>query len=51
LRKLGKPAGILSFAGAATRTYIDWGFTFVAVGSDLSLLAGGADRLAAEFKA
>jgi 4-hydroxy-2-oxoheptanedioate aldolase len=51
LRKLGKPAGILSFAGAATRTYIDWGFAFVAVGSDLSLLANGADRLAAEFNA
>jgi len=51
LRRLGKPAGILSFGAEATRQYVDWGFRFVAVGSDLALLASGADRLAAEFKA
>jgi 4-hydroxy-2-oxoheptanedioate aldolase len=50
LRKLGKPAGILSFGSESTRQYIEWGFRFVAVGSDLALLASGADRLAAEFK-
>lgn len=47
---VGKPAGILSFTVDEARQYIDWGFSFVAVGSDLSLLAKGADGLAARFK-
>ena len=39
---------------AATRTrrrhYIDWGYTFVAVGADIGLLARNADALAKRFK-
>lgn len=50
LTALGKPAGILSFAPEEARKYIDWGCSFVAVGSDLALLARGADGLAAEFR-
>lgn len=49
LAAVGRPAGILSFDAAQARRYMDWGFEFVAVGSDLSLLAKGADALAASF--
>lgn len=51
LAAAGKPAGILSFAPDEARKYIEWGYAFVAVGSDLALLARGADGLAAAFKA
>jgi len=47
----GKPAGILAPAEADARRYIAWGYRFVAVGSDLGLLRGAADALAARFKA
>jgi len=47
---IGKPAGILSFSPEEARRYIDWGCSFVAVGSDLALLARSADALAAEFR-
>ncbi len=50
LKKLGKPAGILTPVEEEARRYIDWGYTFVAVGSDLGLLTKGADALAAKFK-
>jgi 4-hydroxy-2-oxoheptanedioate aldolase len=50
LNALGKPAGILSFRADEARKYIEWGFRFIAVGSDLGLLAGGSERLAASFK-
>lgn len=50
LRKVGKPAGILTPVEEEARRYIDWGYTFVAVGADLGLLAKGADALAAKFK-
>jgi len=50
LAAVGKPAGILSFAAEEARKYIEWGYSFIAVGSDLSLLTKGADRLAGEFK-
>jgi 4-hydroxy-2-oxoheptanedioate aldolase len=50
LSSLGKPAGILSFSPEEARRYIDWGCRFVAVGSDLTLLARSADALAAEFR-
>ena len=50
LKKLGKPAGILTPVIEEAQRYIEWGYTFVAVGSDLGLLAKGADTLAAHFK-
>jgi 4-hydroxy-2-oxoheptanedioate aldolase len=45
----GKPAGILAPVEADARRYIGWGYQFVAVGSDLGLLRGAADALAAKF--
>jgi 4-hydroxy-2-oxoheptanedioate aldolase len=50
LKKAGKPAGILTPVEEEARRYIEWGYTFVAVGSDLGLVAKGADTLAAKFK-
>jgi 4-hydroxy-2-oxoheptanedioate aldolase len=47
----GKPAGILFGDEPLARRYLDLGCLFVAVGSDLGLLARGADALAARFKA
>jgi 4-hydroxy-2-oxoheptanedioate aldolase len=35
LKKIGKPAGILTPVEEEARRYIDWGYTFVAVGADL----------------
>ena len=49
LSALGKPAGILTVSEDEARRYIDWGFTFVAVGIDLGLLARGAVALARAF--
>jgi 4-hydroxy-2-oxoheptanedioate aldolase len=51
LTKLGKPAGILTPNEAEARRYIEWGYTFVAVGSDLGIMVKGADTLARAFKA
>jgi 4-hydroxy-2-oxoheptanedioate aldolase len=51
LTKLGKPAGILTPNEAEARRYIEWGYRFVAVGSDLGIMAKGADALAKAFKA
>jgi 4-hydroxy-2-oxoheptanedioate aldolase len=50
LKKVGKAAGILTTNEEEARRYIDWGYTFVAVGSDVGLLARGADALAKRFK-
>ena len=50
LNTLGKPAGILAFNQADSRRYIQWGYQFIAVGSDLSVLATGTHALAAAFK-
>jgi len=50
LQAIGTPAGILTFSPDEAETYIGWGFTFVAVGSDLGILARGADALAARIK-
>ena len=50
LKALGKPAGILTPNEEEARRYIGWGYTFVAVGADLGLLARGADTLAKKFK-
>ena len=45
----GKAPGILSFDVEAARGYIDRGVRFVAVGADVTLLAGAARALAARF--
>jgi 4-hydroxy-2-oxoheptanedioate aldolase len=50
LKVLGKPAGILTGNEEEIRRYIDWGYQFVAVGSDVGLLAKNADALAKKFK-
>jgi 4-hydroxy-2-oxoheptanedioate aldolase len=50
LKAVGKPAGILTGNEDEIRRYIAWGYTFVAVGSDVGLLARGADALAKKFK-
>ena len=46
---LGVPVGTLVFDPTFAKTLIDRGFTFVATGSDVSLLTSGADRLAKEM--
>jgi 4-hydroxy-2-oxoheptanedioate aldolase len=48
-RAAGKPAGILAPVQADAQRYLDWGFTFVAVGSDLGVLTKGTDALVAAF--
>ena len=50
LRRLGKPAGILATDDAFARDCLAEGFGFVAVGTDVGLLARGVDDLAARFK-
>jgi 4-hydroxy-2-oxoheptanedioate aldolase len=47
----GKPAGILAADPVLARRYIELGCTFVAVGSDVGLLARGTRALRAEFGA
>ena len=49
IRKAGKAPGIL-VGEADGKRCIDMGYLFVAVGSDLVMLARGADALAAKFK-
>ena len=46
----GKAAGILTSSEVDAARYIDWGYRFVAVGTDIGLLAKNADVLAAAFK-
>ena len=48
--KTGKAAGILADGEEGGRRWLAAGATFVGVGSDLGLLARGADALAAKFK-
>lgn len=50
LTAVGMPAGILTGNEDEARRYIDWGYLFVAVGSDVGLLAKAADTLAKKFK-
>jgi 4-hydroxy-2-oxoheptanedioate aldolase len=50
LKAVGKPAGILTSNEEEARRYIGWGYTFVAVGSDVGLLSRGADALAKKFR-
>jgi 4-hydroxy-2-oxoheptanedioate aldolase len=49
IRKAGKAPGILTGDEKLARRYIDAGALFTAVGSDLAILARGADQLAAKF--
>lgn len=50
LRSIGKPAGILTPVEAEARRYIAAGYVYVAVGSDLGLLANQTTALAARFR-
>ncbi|CAM3741200.1 4-hydroxy-2-oxoheptanedioate aldolase [Deinococcus frigens] len=51
IRAAGKAAGILSTDEAQARSYLEWGYTFVAVGTDVTLLSRASTALAAHFKA
>jgi 4-hydroxy-2-oxoheptanedioate aldolase len=50
IAKAGKAAGILTDSEENARRWLKCGATFVAVGSDVGLLAKNADALAAKFK-
>ena len=50
IRAAGKPAGILTGVEADARRYLQTGFTFVAVGSDVGLLAAGSTNLATRMR-
>lgn len=50
IRAAGKGAGILTGNEDEARRYIGWGYNFVAVGTDLVLLARATDNLAQKFK-
>jgi 4-hydroxy-2-oxoheptanedioate aldolase len=51
IKKTGKAAGILTPNEEEAKKFVQWGYTFVAVGSDLGQLAKSADNLARAFKA
>ncbi|WP_321881625.1 4-hydroxy-2-oxoheptanedioate aldolase [Paraburkholderia bannensis] len=51
VRSLGKAAGVLAADRAIAHEYLEAGANFVAVGSDVSLLAKSASELAAAFRA
>lgn len=46
----GKAGGILTSVEAEARRYIEWGYRFVAVGTDIGLLAKNADALVGSFR-
>lgn len=50
VRAAGRAAGILATDEAVARTYLEWGYTFVAVGVDVLLLARMTGELAARFR-
>lgn len=50
-RAAGKAAGILAGVEADARRYLDWGATFVAVGSDLAVFRAATQALRDKFKA
>ena len=50
IRELGTAPGILTSDETLARRYIDAGSLFTAVGADISILARGAEALAARFK-
>ncbi|AAU37298.1 MULTISPECIES: 2-dehydro-3-deoxyglucarate aldolase [Basfia] len=49
-KKHGKPCGILAPVEADARRYLEWGATFVAVGSDLGVFRGATKALSEKFK-
>lgn len=49
-RKAGKPIGTLAPVTADAKKYLEWGYTFVAVGADIGLLRVSANNKLAEFK-
>jgi len=51
IRAAGKAAGILIADEALARRYLELGASFVAVGTDVTILARGAEALAARFAA
>ena len=50
IRTAGVAAGILTADRDQAERYLESGFTFVAVGSDVGILARGSEELAAQFK-
>ena len=50
IRAAGIAAGILTADPDEAARYFESGFTFVAVGSDVGILARGAEKLAAQSK-
>jgi 4-hydroxy-2-oxoheptanedioate aldolase len=50
IAKAGKAPGILTASDENARRWLKLGATFVAVGSDVGLLARGSDALVAKFK-
>lgn len=50
IRATGRAAGILSTDEAQARSYLAWGYTFVAVGTDVTLLSRSTAALAATFR-
>ncbi len=50
LNALGVPGGILAFNQEDAKRYMEWGYSFVAVGSDMSVLRIETTKLAAAFK-
>ncbi|MEQ8661030.1 MAG: HpcH/HpaI aldolase/citrate lyase family protein [Gammaproteobacteria bacterium] len=50
IRAAGKPAGALAADAALVERYLALGMTFVAVGSDVGLLARGAGELVARYR-
>ena len=50
IRATGKAAGTLAFSYDDVERQFDLGFSFTAVGTDVGILARGAEGLAARFK-
>ena len=50
IRKAGKAAGVLTAAEAEIHRYIEAGCLFTAVGSDIGILARGAEQLLAKYR-
>ena len=50
IRAAGKAAGILTPNEEEAKRFIDWGYSFAAVSSDVGLLSKNADGLAKRFK-
>jgi 4-hydroxy-2-oxoheptanedioate aldolase len=46
LSNLGMPAGILAASEQDAQRYVEWGYKFVAIGSDTGIIANGSEKLA-----